>query len=98
MPHGYTIDVDGEQMLKYSKTHKNGERTEVQADNIGDEWLANVSDPRGNKRLGRFGSKGEAKKSMKGWMKSHKKGIPGSGKDITGASGGIPGMDGNGLF
>lgn len=101
---GYSTDIDDDQMLKFSKTHKNGERTEVQADKIGtqatggNEWLANVKDPRGSQRLGRFGSKSEARKEMKQWMKDHPKGVPGSGRGVSGTSGGIPGMDGNGLF
>lgn len=104
MPHGYTIDVDDSQMLKYSKRHGNGDKTEVQADLVGTEasggtsWLVNVKDPNGNQRLGKFGTKKQAKSKMKQWMNSHKKGVPGRGKGISGGSGGIPGMDGNGLF
>lgn len=101
MPHGFNLDVDDDQMLKFSKRHKNGEITEIQADNIatsGSEWLVNVKDPNGGERLGRFGTKKEAKRAMKQWMNDNPKGVPASGRDISVAGGGIPGMNGNGLF
>lgn len=104
MPHGYDLDIDDSQMLKYLKRHKNGDITEIQADKIGTgatggtEWLVNVKDPNGNQRLGRFPTKSDAKREMKQWMGDHPKGVPGSQKGISGAGGGIPGMNGNGLF
>lgn len=104
MPHGYTVDFDDSAMLQYSKQHKNGEETKIKADKVGTqatggtEWLVNVKDPRKNLRLGRYSTKKDAKKAMKKWMRNNKKGVPGSGKDIFGGSGGIPGMGGSGLF
>lgn len=105
MPHGYTKDVDAGDTLRYSKFHKNGDRTEIQADILSsaktagpEKWRVNVRDPNGNVDLGKFGTKKEADKAMKKWMRSHKKGVPAEDKGIAGAGGGIPGMDGNGLF
>lgn len=101
MPHGYTLDMDGSKRFKYSKRHQNGETTVVEGvkkDIPGSEWEVDVTDPRGGMKLGNFGSKSEAKNRASSWMQSHKKGVPGSGKDVSGASSGIPGMDSNGLF
>lgn len=113
MPHGYTVDVDDSETLRYSKRHKNNERTEVQADIVSsarssgpERWRAYIKDPNGKETLGKnFSSKGAARKAMKRWMKDNPKGIPASGKGISGAGNaipgqdsGVPGYDGNGLF
>lgn len=113
MPVGYSIDVDSSDTLRYSKFHKNGEKTEVQADIVSsaktkgrEQWRAYVTDPNGKKTLGTgFASKKEAKNAMTTWMENHPKGVPASGKGVTGLGGGIPGQDtgipgndGNGLF
>lgn len=105
MPHGYNLDLDDSETLRFVKSHKNGERTEVQADIVSsaqspgpEQWRALVRDPRGNQQIGTFSSKTEAKRAMKQWISDNPKGVPASGKDISGAGGGIPGMNGNGLF
>lgn len=100
MPHGYSIDADTGDLLKYSKQHKNGERTEIEVSKQipGEDWEVNVTDPNGNKTLGSFGTKTEARERATSWMRKHPKGVPGSSKDVSGLGGGIPGMDNNGLF
>lgn len=112
MPHGYSVDVDDSETLRYSKFHKNGEKTEVQADIVSsakssgpEKWRTYVDDPNGRVDLGKFRSKRKAKSEMKSWMRGHEKGVPASDKRISGGSGGIPGQDsgvpgydGNGLF
>lgn len=100
MPHGYTKDGDSSDLLKYSKRHKNGDRTDIEVNGKipGEEWEVNVTDPNGNKSLGRFGTKAEARKRATSWMRKHPKGVPGSKKDVSGFGGGIPGTDGDSLF
>lgn len=110
MPHGYTIDVDTTDLLKYSKRHQNGEVTEVEITNRipGEDWEVKVKDPRGGANLGTFGTKEQAKRKASKWMKNNPKGVPGSNKGISGygkgtaglgeMGGGIPGTDEDGLL
>lgn len=106
MPHGFTVDVDDSETLRFSKTHKNGERTEAQADIVSsaktsgpEQWRAMVNDPNGSVTLGtNFRSKSEARNAMKQWMKDNPKGVPSTDKGVLGMGGGIPGIDGGSIF
>lgn len=100
MPHGYTLDIDGTDKLQYSKRHQNGERTvvDVTKDIPGENFSVKVRDPRGNMDLGTFQTKGDAKNRATRFMRDNPKGVPAENQGIAGGNGGIPGMDGNGLF
>jgi len=48
MPHGFSLDVDTDAAMKFSKMHGNGEVTEVEGKKIpGENWQLEVRDPRG---------------------------------------------------
>lgn len=100
MPHGYTKQTDTDRKVVFRKTHRNGEQTDIVAEVVPNDgrWFAHVEDGGRTEELGRFGSKTDAKEAAKNWARRNPKGIPAGQQGISGIGGGIPGMDGNGLF
>jgi hypothetical protein len=100
MPHGFTVETDTTDHLRFGKTHENGEKTvvDVQRDIPGEDWRVTVRDPRGNLDLGAFQTKREARTRASQFMADNPKGVPAQDRNIAGAGGGIPGMGGEGIF
>jgi len=99
MPHGFDKQGDEDGFTTFRKLHDTGEETWVQVERQANgNWIVNVRDPNGNRQFGPFGAKGSAMDRAKRFMRDNPKGVPAENRGISGMGGGIPGMDGNGMF
>ena len=77
MPHGYskTTDIGGK--LMYSKEHDDGRKTVVDLDKDPkmSDWKAFVKEEGALQRLGQYGTKKDAKRAAKRWMKANPTGL-----------------------
>lgn len=91
MPAGYSTTTNSSTKIVMSKTHKNGDRTRIVAEQIpnSDRWFVHVEDGGRTTEVARTPTKRDAKREMELWAQNNPKGLQQQAGLFTGGMGGF---------